>query len=522
VIAIATILGFSARSARATVPGLFDPSEEAHPGALLEVMYAHAEISYGQGKLRESVAMLDNILTTDSKHVPALELKLSALRALGDLQGVADTYQALMWIPSERERLPQYAFECAMVYRQLAKPEVARPLFEQAIQGRYQEAASHFFLGQIDLEADNPAAAQEHFLAALQFDPIDTQVKAASLYQLGTANLADNHPFFGNALIHDALTVASEAPKDAAVATIAKTASKTLEPLGRSQWFGNVNLLGEYDSNVAQLPTSNNATGVAVTELVANAGIGHVNSLLDRYQWLESVRFYGNLNFPNSTTAVYEYETLSPSIYVTHEPLSRVPWGLKLEGDYTLQGINGGGFTPGFLLSGDAGGFVKWRGIPRDELELDAGVLPQDYSSSVSGASGFSGLAEYGRVSWRREGSSRWWSPYLSAGVTNNATNDPTNSYLMISTSLMDSIRLGKSDRGGLSAGLNFYDYYSYSASSAGRSDLTLALRATASHDLNQRFSLIGDVSFTGNLSTQASLYSYVRATAGAGIAVSL
>jgi hypothetical protein len=104
----------------------------------------------------------------------------------------------------------------------------------------------------------------------------------------------------------------------------------------------------------------------------------------------------------------------------------------------------------------------------------------------------------------------------MSVQLEKASLSDASNTYELVDVQLGESIRLG--DRNRISAALDL-GFYRYSA--AARTDTTFSPRLGWSYPLSATTTFLANAQYTSNNSSQTALYSYRRATVGAGVTVS-
>lgn len=485
-------------------------AEDSHPGIGIESMYSEAVLAYNRKQGAEALRILDELLKAAPNHVEALELKALTLKTKGDDARSLEVYQRLVSLKAPGERGP-YHFEIGVILHRQKKFEVAKPHFRKAIELRFNDVTSHLFLGLMAFSAGELSAAQESF-AVVKSSAAD-ELRVVARYYLGLIHFKNGYGPGGTSELTAARELASELPESKMARDIHAAAEKILAPFNREQNFAHASLMGQYDSNISLLPATG-ASGKATPKLNLAGGFGRMGSPMATIQWVVAYRLLFNRNLSDEARD-YEFFTNIPSFYLNYKPLGTTTAGLKAEGSFAFQNQ---AESPGsasrifrkYNLGADLGLYVKHQLDRHAQLQLDAGIRPQRYFSE----SGLNGNTFLGRLGFRRE-FSRALNPSFSASLERNGAAAADSRYLAVGGGIANVLRLD----GDLVVNLSL-DYLStaYRESSAGRADRSLSARASFSRPLGARFSLVGEGSFTHNVSSVAETYSYQRALFGLGV----
>lgn len=483
-------------------------AEEAHPGIGVESMYSEAVLAYNRKQSDEAVSILDRLLQGQPNHVEALELKALALKEKGKDAQSLDVYRKLLELKPPHERGP-YHFQVGVIFNDEKKPELARPHFEQAVLLKFNEVPSHLFLGLISFNAGDFFAAQGHFEQVSKHG--STELKVVARYYLGMVNFKSGFAAGGTSELIAARKLSVEVPESKMARDIRGAAEKILEPFNQGQWFANLAVLTGYDSNIAQISTQGQASstassGMSTPKMTFSGGIGHMDSPLQTMQLVGSLRSSFNRNF-NSLTHSYEYASATGSVYLNFTPLQTWSWGLKFEGTSTFQNQLQDGSTDRYLyapynFSGETGAFFRNNWDRYNQYQLDLYLRPAKYVSDDSQT----GHSLYARGSWRHDTGSKAWNPGSYLSVEKSTTTSLDYGYQSVGAGVYDVLRPGTRDTINLS--LDIYQR-NYPQASLARTDRNFVLRTNLVHALMGRYSILGDLSYTKNISTIEESYSY-------------
>ena len=489
-------------------------AEESHPGISVEPLYSEAVIAYNKKKTDEALRILNDLLRQDPKHVDALQLKALTLKTKGDDQEAVDTYTRLISLKPEKETGP-YHFELGVIHNRQKKPALAETHFRRAIELGTNVTASHLFLGIAKFGSGRLAEAEEHFDVVT--GDSEAELRMIGYYYLGLINLKNGNGSIGLGKLVEARSIGSGLKDNPTAKNITASTEAMLGPFDKGQWFLTANFLPQFDSNVSLTPVAGPApTGSASLKGNVAAGGGWMSSAMSTWQWVASLRSSLNIN-SNGATATSQYASLNPTIYLTRNPLTRMPHGLKVDYTYTLQSTAGSdgsyAFRPTYPFAHilDVGPYIRWVPSNRTQYELGAGLKRNYYPYTPD----YSGDSKYARLSGKFETGNRYLNPAGSVSLEHvNAQSNLSN--VATTIDLNNTIRFDANNLLFIDVAVSEYAYYSST-----RRDGNLVIHPTYTWNFMPHWSALGDLSYTINTSNDGT-YSYNRWTAGVGVSWSL
>lgn len=495
-------------------------TEESHPGLGLESLYSEAVLAFNRKQANEALRILDGILKQNPNHIESLELKALTLKAKGDEVKSIVVYERLLALKPIAER-GAYHFELGVLLQQQKKNDQAKPHFEKAIELQTNVGPSHLFLGLILFTANDIASAKPHF-EALRKDQ-NPEMQMVGRYYLGLIHFKNGYGGGGTSELMAARSIASDMPDNKMAQDIKAGIEKILAPFSKSQWYGNVAFLTQYDSNISQIPsvgeiTPTAASGKSTLKLQLVGSVGRMSSPMRTVQIVGGYRVAVNKNL-NGNTKTYEFATNTLTFYANVKPLSETTWGLKAEGAFSFQNrledSSTNAYTYGrYNFGGEFGPYIRSQFSPSWTGQLDVFLRPQKYYEDTS----LSGQGLYTRLSARKDGGI-WWNPSFVAGFESNDTQSDEYRSQTLAFTIADTAKLSGSLT--LTFGLDLL-LVSYKDSALKRSDRSGTLRASVLRTLTPTMSLLGDLSLTNNVSTVPEAYSYNKVLLSAGISWTL
>lgn len=490
-------------------------AEESHPGLAAESLYAEAVIAHNKKDFARSIVAVEELLKANPKHIEALQLLALNYKALGKTDGAYNTYRTLVTLSPESKRGPYY-FELGTILHTRKQYAYAKPLFRRAISARFNIAPSHLFLGLEEFQDGQYPQAEDSFrVVARERDP---DLSAIGYYYLGIIQLKLGNGGLGLGDLIEAKNAAERAPPEStSTHEMGKAAEKLVAPFDKGQWFASATVIPQFDSNVAISPVSGfGATGVYALKTNYTAGGGYLTSPIRLFQFVGSLRAAGNFNFLNATSS-YNFHNFTGSVYLTHKPMGRFSFGIKGDTTMTFQCMtsdDGLGCTNRpFAIVGDPGLYLRWQPNGIFQVQWDLGARISHFFSS----SDFSGLSPYTRAVFRVRTPTAFFNPGWTIGTEFNYAATDIWRYIAPSFELNNSIRLGASDTLVLSGTLSGYRYAWWS-----RIDGNIVLRVANVWNITPHWSLLADLSYTVNTSSESASYSYNRYTLGIGAGWSL
>lgn len=501
-------------------------AEESHPGMNAEVLYSEAVIALSRKQTEAALATLNQLLTENPGNIEALELKALTLKNQGKESQAIESYKKLIQLKPSNERGP-YHFELGMIYKSQKNGALARYHFAMALRLKTNPTISRFFLGMLNFEEGRYTNAELHFRHVARDD--QGEMKLISKYYLGLIELKTGYSLGATRDLRDARNIASTMPDNKNAQDIKTASDQILAPFSQSQWFANVSILGGYDSNISQIPTSlsssSQASGKSTGKSTLSAGVGRMTAPMDTVQYVGSYRFDMNKNF-SSDTHTYEFATNTASLYINYLPLNPTQGGLKLEGNFMFQNQvqDGGSATDAsarysygkYNLSAEIGPFFRYQPSRQISTELDVYFRPQKYYVD----DGESGLTVFTRASGKMDYGHRWFNPGASLSYESNHANSGTYRENTIGIGASNLFKVSPVDN------LNFYfDFLSTkypNFSTDIRTDKNYTFRLNHAHTFSSKWTFLADLSYTTNRSSVADTYTYDRLQSGFGISWSL
>lgn len=503
-------------------------AEESHPGMNAEVLYSEAVIALSRKQTQQALATLDTLLKEFPGNIEGLELKALTLKNEGKDALAIESYKKLIQLRPLAERGP-YHFELGMIYHRQKNNALARYHLAMALKLNTNPTISHFFLGMISFGDGRYPNAEAHFRRVTRDD--SGELKLISHYYLGLIELKTGYSLGATRDLREARKLASSMPESKNAQDISKSAEQILAPFGQPQWFANVSVLGGYDSNISQVPTSlsssNQSSGQSTAKTSISLAVGHMTAPLDTIQYVGSYRFNTNKNFSTATRG-YEFATNTASLYINYLPLNPTQGGLKLEGNFMFQNqlqdssvsstSADARYSYGkYNLSAEIGPFFRYQPSRQISTELDVYFRPQKYYVD----DGQSGLTIFTRASGKMDLSQRWFNPSGSLSYENNGAKSGTYKESSIGIGASNLFKVSPVDS------LNFYfdftstKYPNYTSTDI-RTDKNYVLRLNHAHTFNSKWTLLADLSYTINRSSLPDSYTYNRMQSGLGISWSL
>ncbi len=504
---------------------LFHPSlslaVESHPGLEAEAAYSEAMVAFHRKQTIESLHILNRLLGENPEYIPALELKALNLKTLGRDQEMIEVYAKLLEVKPVAERGPLY-YEIGTLQQKYKKPEAARRNLLKAIGANFNVVPSHLLVGMIDFTEGNLADAEVHFDYVRREGSSDLEM--LSTFYLGLINLKRGIGSLGAGYIMEARDLAAKKKDSQMARDLSGSIQQILEPFKKSQWFANLSMLGQYDSNISQIPTAATAqqgSGNSTIKSTLLAGFGHMGAPLSTIQWVPSYRFNTNRNFASDSRTL-EYASNTVSLAMNVRPLARFSWGFKADATHTFQNqaIDSTDLTQGYLfrqfsLSGDIGPYVRWTKNEQLQLLLEVSLRPQiNFQQADLGGTG-----KGARLTYRRDSPSRYFNPSLTASYDASGTENLTFNSVAKSLSFSNLLRLPGDYQAVLGADFALTDY---ADALPVRRDLTGTLRGNVSRPINARWTLLGSFSFVANRSDVSGSFTYDRMQAGVGASYSM
>jgi Flp pilus assembly protein TadD len=502
-------------------------AEESHPGMNAEVLYSEAVIALSRKQTQQALQTLDQLLKEYPQNIEGLELKALTLKNEGNEALAIESYKKLIQLKPSQERGP-YHFELGMIYNRQKNTAQARYHFAMALKLKTNPTVSHFFLAMLSFNEGRYPNAEFHFRRVTQAD--QGELKLISHYYLGLIELKTGYSLGATRDLNEARKIASVLPESKNAQDIKTASDQILAPFGNPQWFANISMLGGYDSNISQIPTSlassNQVSGRSTGKTTLSAGVGHMTAPLDTIQYVASYRFNINKNL-SSDTRNYEFATNTLTLNVNYLPLNPTQAGFKVEGNFMFQNQpqDGASSTDAnarysygkYNLSAEIGPYFRYQPSRQISTELDIYFRPQKYYTTDDE----SGNTLFTRASVRFDYSQRWFNPGVSLSYENNHAKSGAYRENSIGIGVSNLSKITPADN------LNFYfdftstKYPDYSSTDI-RADKDYVFRLNHSHTINAKWTLLADLSYTLNRSSVPDSYTYNRLQSGLGISWSM
>jgi tetratricopeptide (TPR) repeat protein len=484
---------------------------EGHPGLEAEATYSEAVIAYHQRKLKLSLQIIDGLLKQNPDYLAALELKSLGLKELGMEKERGPILKKILSIKPEAERGPIY-FEVGLRLQKAKKFDDARRSFEASAERGFNVVPARLFAGMIAFNAADMAGAEANMREVYRRG--STEMQLAGAYYLGLVNFKRGSAALGAGYLLEARRLARKNPELQLARDLSKPIKQVLEPFGRSQWYLNLSVLGQYDSNILQLPTSadvQQGSSKSAPKSTILAGFGYLGAPLSEFQFVPSYRFNTNKNFGTGLDS-YEYASNTLALAVNWRPLSRISGGLKGEVTHSFQHFEGS--YRSFTAAGDIGGFVKWTQSENLQLQLDASVRPLANFAQ----SDFGGTGQGIRLTYRRDGATAFWNPTITYSRDLTGTQNAAYRATAGTVSFSNLVRLSGDHQ--LIPGFD-YVKTDYLESVPVRNDRTFVLRMAYARPISAQWTTLGDFSYTSNQSNIAGTYTFNRWVAAIGVSYS-
>jgi hypothetical protein len=484
---------------------------ESHPGLEAEATYSEAVIAYHQRKLKLSLQIIDGLLKQNPDYLAALELKSLDLKELGKEQERVPILKKILAIKPEAERGPVY-FEVGLLQQKAKKFDDARRSFEASAALGFNVVPARLLAGMIAFNAADLAGAEANMREVYRLG--STEMQLAGAYYLGLVNFKRGSAALGAGYLFDARRLARNNPQLQLARDLAKPIEQVLEPFGKSQWYLNLSVLGQYDSNILQLPTSadvQQGSSKSAPKSTILAGFGYLGAPLSEVQFVPSFRFNTNKNFGTGLES-YEYASNTLALAANWRPLSRFSGGIKGEVTHSFQHFEGS--YRSFTAAGDFGGFLKWTQSENLQLQFDASLRPLANFAQPD----FGGSGKGFRLTYRRDGATRFWNPIITLSRDLTGTRNALFRATARTTSISNLVRLPGDHQ--LTPGVD-YVLTDYLDAVPVRNDKTLVLRMAYARPISAQWTTLGDLSYTSNQSNIPGAYTFNRWVAAIGFSYS-
>jgi Tfp pilus assembly protein PilF len=493
-------------------------AQESHPGLAQESRFAEAVVAYNKRQTSKALQILDELIKAAPTRRDFLEMEALALKGTGDAKKSLDVYLKLYQVTPEAEKGP-YAFEVGTLLSQAGKANEAKPYFEKAVKLNFNKVPAHFYLGLGDYQQSNYAGAEKNFAVAADSDLQPFSVM--SKYYLGISYFKLSNGPQGVQELVDVRRITRDAQPGDVTKTIHDATAKMLEPFNHGQWFGNVLLQSQYDSNVQQLPAGfsnpNSGNNPATAKMNFSAGGGYMTAPLDTIQWVAGYRASYNYDF-NRETEGFQYFTNNASLYANYNALAKTSGGLKLESTFAFQNAledptnSQSGYEYqkyNFLLGG---GPYFHHQINREwRMEAEAGIREQTFYADPD----LSGNDYNGRVSFRSDYGRTYFNPGASVLYENDRTDSSQFFYNSYGIGILNTMNFS-----GAITVVETFDlvFAHYSEALPTRDDKNYALKVSGVKLVTPKFSVLADMGYVKNASNISDTYSYNQFVTSLGI----
>lgn len=504
----------------------------------LEPDYAMALLAFGDRHYSDALLILNELVKEKPDSIEFLELKALVYKAQKDSKNTLATYELLI-SQQEKKKAPiqktaPYHFEIGANYFRDQEIKKALPHLRKSIEGGFNLSAAHFFLGIGEMKLKNWEASSIHLEEVTQSRATEL-IPGAHLY-LGQVYFKMKNGPGGMAQFRRAKSSAQKILNNPKSSSKAKKAARrivdavenAMRPIDQAKWFGSLALSTAYDSNVLALPHSTSdasATGKSTVKESMQAGIGYMSSPLDWIQYVPSYRASFNYNF-NRESRSGEYFSQTLSLFLNRNPLESFGYGLTSSVGATFQNNVDATTDEGTFrilsTTQSVGGYAKIQLRPQWVTGTEISFNPiknhndKDQSTESQKRSGSSWKL---RAYIQNERGDRYLNPSFSLTATLLDTDGIDNASDTFDFSLSNASYL--TDRLRLSSSLTF-QYVDYPKKiSARRIDKIITARLAGSYTLASKWTLLSDMSYTDNDSTEESSNSYSQFVFSAGVSYS-
>jgi len=502
---------------------LYSPSllaVESHPGLEAEATYSEAVIAFHRKQSTESLSILNQLLNENPDYIAALELKALNLKTLGREKEMLGVYEKLLEVKAEPERGPLY-FELGSLQQRYQKPKAAKANLLKAIQAKFNEVPARLLVGMIDFAEGNLADAEAQLRVVKAQGA--SELEMISTFYLGLINLKRGRGALGAGYVLEARDLVNRRRDSPMAAQLTGSINQILDPFNQSQWFANISMLGQYDSNISQIPTaatSQQGSDQATAKTTILAGFGYMGAPLSTLQFVPSYRFNTNKNLAESAR-VFEYASNTVALAMNVRPLARLAGGLKGELTHTFQNQlkDSNDSTAGYIyrqfsVLGDVGPYVRWTQSENLQLMMEFSLRPQiNYQQEDLGGTG-AGV----RVNYRRDSPTRYFNPSATVSFDQSGTRNLNFNSVAKTLMLSNLFRLPGDYQ--LTTGLDLA-LTDYAQASPVRNDTTLTVRGNLARPINSKWTMLSDFSFISNNSNVSGTFTYTRWQVGIGASYS-
>ncbi len=491
-------------------------TEVSHPDLALEAVYTEALLHYNKREFNQAASLLDQALKIKPDYVPALEMRALTLKTNGDDHRAIEIYQELTRQKPQSEQGP-YHFELATLYQRAKNLPKMKYHLQQAILLHFNEVPSHLLLGNLEFSGGDFAAADDHFQYVRDYGP--PELRMVAHYYLGLVNFQMSYGTVATAEMLETKKLAEKNPQFPGAGDILKSSEQMLTPFKKSRWFFSASTVGQYDTNVAQIPIgiSNpvQLTGKSTGRMNISAGAGWMDAPLNTVQMVFNYQGSFNKN-TNSNTQNYEFFTHSASIYANFQPLSFFSGGLKSVGSFVFQNQLMNSSSSSYIFgkssaSADFGPFLKVFLSKSLQLQSDFYFRPQvSYLYPSQNGNAFGTRFQFTSNTVKKLFNPSWTVSFEKSNAAGSNVR-----YLAYGAGISNVMRLTGKDT--LTQSVDFL-YTNYFDSDPKRIDVNLPIRLNWSHYFSPQWMLICDVTYINNFSSTAESFSYNRLTSGLGV----
>ncbi|MEN9724460.1 MAG: hypothetical protein RJB38_2446, partial [Pseudomonadota bacterium] len=463
---------------------------------------------YHQKKLKLSIEIVDGLLRENPKNLSAWELKALNMKELGQEKERIPVLRKVLELKAPEERGPIF-FELGVLHQKLEKFDIAIRNFQASARLGFNLVPSHLLAGMLAFNQGDMAVAEFHMREVRRRG--STEMEMAGAYYLGLINMKRGNGVLGASYLLEARDLARSNPDLQMSKDLKAPIEQVLEPFSKSQFYANVSILAQYDSNILQLPTSasvQQGSNQATPKTTLLAGFGYLSAPLATFQWVPSYRFNANKNFASGLGS-YEYASNTVAMALNWRPLSRLSAGLKSELTHSFKNVDGS--YRSYTAASDLGPFLRWTYSEDLQVTLEASLRPLvNFSQSDYGGTG-SGF----RLMYRRDGTTRYFNPIALLSVDSTGTKNTTYRATATTASLSNLMRLPGDHQ--LTPAVDYIQTH-YALADPVRTDRTWVVRASYARPVSARWTYLGDLSFTANRSNLSGSYSFDRWVVGVGL----
>jgi TolA-binding protein len=498
--------------------------------------YSNAVILYNQKKYNETVEQLNPLISKDPSVPEFLELKALAFKGDAKKNEALATYSQLIELRTKQgaksKDLAPYHYERGLIEYQSSHFAQAQDDLEYARSHSFNVIAASFFLGLINYQSKDYSAAETSLNLVANGDI--NELKPMANYYLGQTFLSAGDASSAGAKLVIARQQAElflnqsshESSEQLSAKQTLKMTDEALATLDHHGFFGSVGLTTSEDTNVLSVPSSvsltnstGGASGKSSIKETAQASAGYMTSALKEWQWIPSYHGSFNYNF-NQDTKTGEFATHDFSLYLNHDVLAKLNWGVHVDAQYTQQdqyGDDGNASLGSYSLIVPMGTYVRYQLSPKWSIKGSVDYSPEKYyldptlaqylaRSGWDVAPRFDLTYTSGRLLWNPSGS-------LIGDFNNTDGSEYTSKAVTMEFVNIAHLAEKWDARGAVDYGTAFFT----SRPEGNRYDHIITLDGNIIYRFKPHWSAFADMQYIDNLSTVPEVYQFNRFIASLG-----